>query len=93
MINKILSFYTKYFAIWVILFGVVSVFKMALARRRTLSIEIGMQNAGLGTVLALKHFQESSAIPTAIFVFICIITASIMAEVWQRRTDTQIASP
>ncbi len=40
---------------------------------------------GLGTVLALKHFGRKVAIPAAIFVFICIITASIMAEVWQKR--------
>jgi len=66
-------------------FGVGSVFGMSTARRRTLSIEIGMQNAGLGTVLALKHFGERSAIPTAVFVFVCIITASIMAEFWRRR--------
>ena len=70
-------------------FGVGTVFKMAPARRRTLSIEIGMQNAGLGTVLAIKHFGEKSAIPAAMFVFICIITASIMVEVWRRRAISQ----
>jgi BASS family bile acid:Na+ symporter len=70
-------------------YGVGSLFKMAYRRRRTLSIEIGMQNAGLGTVLALKHFNEKTAIPAAIFVFICIITASIMAEVWQKRKVTE----
>jgi BASS family bile acid:Na+ symporter len=59
---------------------------MANKRRQTLTIEIGMQNAGLGTVLALKHFGEKAAIPAAIFVFICIITASVMAEVWQKKT-------
>jgi len=67
-------------------YGVGSAFRMEVRRRRTLAIEIGMQNAGLGTVLALKHFGEKAAIPAAIFVFICIITASIMAEVWQRTT-------
>ena len=67
-------------------YGVGSAFQMEVRRRRTLSIEIGMQNAGLGTVLALKHFGERAAIPAAIFVFICIITASTMAEVWQRTT-------
>jgi BASS family bile acid:Na+ symporter len=66
-------------------YGVGSVFRMAGRRRRTLAIEIGMQNAGLGTVLALKYFGEKATIPAAIFVFICIITASIMAEVWQKR--------
>ncbi|MHC4174473.1 MAG: bile acid:sodium symporter family protein [Planctomycetota bacterium] len=69
-------------------YGVGSAFRMEVRRRRTLSIEIGMQNAGLGTVLALKHFGERAAIPAAIFVFICIITASIMAELWQRRAES-----
>ena len=31
-------------------------FRMPVPRRRTLSIEVGVQNAGLGTVLAHKHF-------------------------------------
>jgi BASS family bile acid:Na+ symporter len=66
-------------------YGVGSAFRMEVRRKRTLAIEIGMQNAGLGTVLALKHFGEKAAIPAAIFVFICIITASVMAELWQKR--------
>lgn len=66
-------------------YGVGSVFRMERDRKRTLAIEIGMQNAGLGTVLALKHFGEKAAIPAAAFVFICIITASVMAAVWQRK--------
>ena len=70
-------------------YGVGAAFRMAKRRRRTLAIEIGMQNAGLGTVLALKHFGEKTAIPAAIFVFICIITASVMAEVWQKRLVTE----
>ncbi len=66
-------------------YGVGSLFRMVNKRKRTLAIEIGMQNAGLGVVLALEQFNEVTAIPAAIFVFICIITASIMAEVWQKR--------
>ncbi len=65
-------------------YGVGSVFRMNIQRRRTLAIEIGMQNAGLGTVLALKHFGEQAAMPAAVFVFICIITASAMSALWQR---------
>ena len=65
-------------------YGVGSAFLMDSRRKRTLAIEIGMQNAGLGTALALKHFGEQAAMPAAIFVFICIITASIMAEIWQK---------
>jgi len=65
-------------------YGVGSIFRMEIPRRRTLAIEIGMQNAGLGTVLALEHFGAKTAMPAAIFVFVCIITASLMAAVWQR---------
>jgi len=64
-----------------------AIFRMDIRQRRTLAIEVGMQNAGLGTVLALKYFGEKAAMPSAIFVFVCIITASVMAAVWQRRPN------
>ncbi len=66
-------------------YGVGMLFRMDLRQRRTLSIEIGMQNAGLGVVLALEHLGERAAIPSALFVFICILTASLAAAWWQRR--------
>jgi len=70
-------------------YGVGKVSRFSVKRRRTLSIEIGMQNAGLGTVLALKHFGPQTAVPAAAFVFVCIFTASIAAEVWRgKRPET-----
>jgi len=66
-------------------YGVASVFGMESRRRRTLAIEIGMQNAGLGTVLALEHFGERAAMPAALFVFVCLVGASVAAGLWQRR--------
>jgi len=57
---------------------------MSRPRRRTLTIEIGMQNAGLGATLALAHLGARAAIPAAIFVFVCILTASALACLWQR---------
>jgi BASS family bile acid:Na+ symporter len=72
-------------------YGVGALTRMAVQRRRTLAIEIGMQNAGLGTVLALKHFGAGATVPTAVFVFICILTASALASFWQRRD--RLASP
>ncbi len=41
-----------------------------------LSIEIGMQNAGLGVALALKHFAPETALPGALFAVWCILTAA-----------------
>lgn len=60
------------------------VFRMAVPRRRTLSIEVGMQNAGLGVVLAIQFFGERAALPCAAFVFICILTGSVAASWWSR---------
>jgi bile acid:Na+ symporter, BASS family len=51
------------------------------AERRTLAIEIGMQNAGMGTVLALTHFSHMPgvALPSAIFTVWCIVSASLFS--------------
>jgi len=42
----------------------------------TLAVEIGMQNAGLGVALALKHFSPETALPGALFAVWCILTAA-----------------
>lgn len=54
-----------------------------LYQRKTLSLEVGMQNAGLGTVLALKYFGTDSAIPPAIYTILCLITASFLVKLWR----------
>ncbi len=56
--------------------------KLNYLRRKTLSIEIGMQNAGLGVVLAINHFGNDVAIPAAIFTIWCILTASLLVYFW-----------
>jgi len=52
--------------------------------RLALAIEIGMQNAGLGVVLALRHFAPETALPGALFAVWCILTAA-GASGWLRR--------
>jgi bile acid:Na+ symporter, BASS family len=44
--------------------------------RRALSLEVGMQNAGLGTILVLDMFpdQPGAAIPTALYTFGCMFS-------------------
>jgi len=73
-------------------YGLGSLLRFMPRRRRTLAIEIGMQNAGLGVVLALKHVGKEAALPAAVFVFVCIITASILAGIWQRHDSQLIKS-
>ncbi len=65
-------------------YAVASLFRFNRQRRKTLTIEIGMQNAGLGVVLALEHIGKEAAIPAALFVFVCIITASLLPFLWAR---------
>lgn len=65
-------------------YGIAALFRMKSPQRRTLSIEIGMQNAGLGVVLAKGHLEPQAMIPAGLFVFVCIITAALLAELWRK---------
>lgn len=57
-----------------------TLFRFDHSYKITMSIEIGMQNAGLGVALALKHFQPETALPGALFAVWCIITAAAMTK-------------
>ncbi len=52
--------------------------------RVTMSIEIGMQNAGLGVMLALKHFEPEAALPGALFAIWAILTAAGLSRALHR---------
>lgn len=49
---------------------------------RTLSIEVGMQNSGLGVALADKFFPASAALPGAVFSIWHNISGSCLAAFW-----------
>lgn len=54
--------------------------------RRTISIEVGMQNSGLATVLARSHFANPlTAIPCAISAVTHSVIGSIAAAWWRTR--------
>jgi BASS family bile acid:Na+ symporter len=61
--------------------------------RRALTLEIGMQNAGLGAYLATSLFPERTAIAIApaMYTFGCMLTGTILARAWaihgQRRAE------
>lgn len=58
--------------------------------RRALAIEVGMQNAGLGTSLAIELFPTypAATVPTALYTFGCVLTAMILAAYWSRRVPS-----
>jgi BASS family bile acid:Na+ symporter len=57
-------------------FGAARALRWPSTQRRTLVIEVGMQNAGLGSVLALTHLGEAGAVPSAFYTALCVVTAA-----------------
>ena len=57
-----------------------------ILERRTLSIEVGMQNSGLGTALATKHFSSMPMIPApcALSAILHCLIGSFLAAKWGR---------
>ena len=66
-------------------------YRLSRAQQITLSIEVGMQNAGMGVVLAASTFadRQAVAIPAALFSIWCILTAATLIA-WFKRRDTYI---
>ena len=60
--------------------------------RRALVLEVGMQNAGLGTVLAAGFFGPEAALAPAIYTFGCMFNGTILARIWSRLPDTSTPS-
>jgi len=72
---------------------------MSDSMRRALTLEIGMQNCGLGTTLIVRLFPGDeyalATIPTAAYTFGCVFTATILALFWSRipTRDDQVSTP
>jgi BASS family bile acid:Na+ symporter len=54
---------------------------------RTLAIEVGMQNSGLGVALAKTYFSVFAALPGAVFSVWHNISGALYAGYWTRRMD------
>ncbi len=61
--------------------------RLPASYRRALTLEIGMQNAGLGTALSVSILGAgtTAVIPTAVYTFGCMLTGTVLAVLWQRR--------
>ncbi|MEW6305822.1 MAG: bile acid:sodium symporter family protein [Verrucomicrobiota bacterium] len=61
---------------------------------RTMSIEVGMQNSGLGVVLARKHFADPlTPVPCAISSVFHSVIGSILAGLWRWRAERNSTQP
>ncbi|BDQ36734.1 bile acid:sodium symporter [Pseudodesulfovibrio nedwellii] len=56
---------------------------------RTLAIEVGMQNSGLGVALAVKHFGAVSALPGALFSLWHNLSGVALARRWKNAQDSE----
>jgi BASS family bile acid:Na+ symporter len=64
------------------------------AKLRALSLEVGMQNAGLGASLASQLFPEQSsiAVPPAIYTFGCVFSGTILAWFWSQTSQRPLSN-
>ncbi len=70
-------------------YGIAKLLRLDETRARTLAIEVGMQNSGLGVALAVKHFTVLAALPGALFSVWHNLAGSLLAAVWRRRTPAE----
>ncbi len=52
---------------------------------RTLAIEVGMQNSGLGVALAMKYFSAAAALPGAVFSIWHNLAGATLAAHWAKK--------
>lgn len=68
-------------------FFVAKVLKLDYADQKAISIEVGMQNSGLGAALAAAHFSPLAAVPSAIFSVWHNLSGSLLANYWARKVN------
>jgi BASS family bile acid:Na+ symporter len=61
--------------------------KLNFADQKAISIEVGMQNSGLGAALAVAHFSPIAAVPSAIFSVWHNISGPLLATWWGKKAD------
>ncbi|MDX5364656.1 MAG: bile acid:sodium symporter family protein [Pseudazoarcus pumilus] len=62
--------------------------RLSATTARTIAIEVGMQNSGLGVALALQYFSALSALPGALFSIWHNLSGSLLAWWWRRHTPS-----
>jgi len=68
-------------------YGVATLFGLPEGQRRTLAVEVGMQNSGLAVALAIQHFSALAALPGAVFSIWHNLSGSLLASAWSRRAQ------
>ncbi|MGI8316792.1 bile acid:sodium symporter family protein [Halobacillus mangrovi] len=72
-------------------YGLGKLFKMDPTKKRAVSIEVGMQNSGLGASLAAVHFSPLAAVPSAIFSVWHNISGPVIATIFRKQKEKENA--
>ncbi len=62
-----------------------SILKFPDEVKKTIAIEVGMQNSGLGMTLSIIHFNKLVALPSAIFSLWHNLSAIILVLLWSKK--------
>ncbi|AWX15361.1 sodium transporter [Mergibacter septicus] len=68
-------------------FWIAKILKLNLYDSKAISLEVGMQNSGLGAALATAFFNPVSAVPSAVFSFWHNVSGPILANFFASRED------
>lgn len=68
-------------------YAVARMLGLPLAKRKAISIEVGLQNSGLGAALASAHFSPLAAVPSAIFSVWHNISGAVVANFFAKMSD------
>lgn len=66
-------------------YGAAKLFRQPIPARRTMAIEVGMQNSGLAAGLARDYFTPEAALPAAVFSVWHNVSGAVMAAYWRSR--------
>ncbi|SDY09746.1 bile acid:sodium symporter family protein [Salimicrobium album] len=66
-------------------YGAAVLMRLDESKRRAISIEVGMQNSGLGVALATAHFGPLAALPNVVAAVWHNISGPILATFWSKK--------
>ncbi len=69
-------------------YGAARLFRLPVASRRTMGVEVGMQNSGLAAGLAREYFSPEAALPAAVFSVWHNVSGALVAAYWRRRPSS-----
>ncbi|WP_085523664.1 bile acid:sodium symporter family protein [Tuberibacillus sp. Marseille-P3662] len=71
-------------------YGLAKLLKMTPDKQKAVSIEVGMQNSGLGASLAVAHFSPLAAVPSAIFSVWHNLSGPIVATLFRNKKNKSV---